>query len=269
MKNPLVHGLVAAAALVAATMASPAPAAVDPPAAAAPAGIGACQACHGPHGISSSNIIPNLAGQKSDYLVAQLTAFKKGERKNDYMTVIAGQLSEADMQSYAQYWSAQPAASSVPQAAKAVPAIPSRATLPRDFPTNYTVYETVKDAESGTVTKRYANTIALRAAHAGTALPDGSVIIVTNELAKPDPAGKAKVGEVRSYAVMEARAGWGASVPALLRNGNWDYAVYGADRVRKDGLNQALCLACHRPAAADSYVFTLKALRGAASKPVS
>jgi hypothetical protein len=60
---------------------------------------------------------------------------------------------------------------------------------------------------------------------------------------------------------METRAGWGAAIPALLRNGDWDFAVFDAQRVRNDGLNQAQCLACHRPQAANSHVFTLAELR--------
>ena len=70
-----------------------------------------------------------------------------------------------------------------------------------------------------------------------------------------------------AVAAMEARAGWGAAVPALLRNGNWDYALFDANRVRNDRLNQAPCLACHKPQAASSFVFTLPALRERAARP--
>ena len=79
-----------------------------------------------------------------------------------------------------------------------------------------------------------------------------------------DAQGKPVAGKVLSYAAMSARAGWGTEVPLLLRNGDWDYALFDANRVRRDGLNQAQCLACHKPIAADSYVFTMKQLREAA-----
>jgi cytochrome c553 len=235
----------------------------------APEGIAACRACHGPNGISSSAVIPNLAGQKADYLVAQLLAFKKGDRKNSYMTVVAGQLSETEIPKFAQYWSSQPAAPESPQAAKALPAIPSRMSLPARFPSGYSVYETINDADSGVVIKRYANRVALRAARTGAELPDGSVIVVANYTAEKDASGALKAGAVRSYAGMESRAGWGDSVPALLKNGNWDYAAFNADGSRKDQLNQALCLACHKPVAADGYVFTMKALRAVTAKPTA
>ena len=63
---------------------------------------------------------------------------------------------------------------------------------------------------------------------------------------------------------MEVRTGWGASVPDLLRNGDWDYALMGPDKQTKP-INQAQCLACHKPAAEESYVFTLKELKKKAS----
>ena len=248
--GPLLLGGALAAA------ASPAPAADAPP---TPAGVEACKACHGPNGISSSNIIPNLAGQKMDYLAAQLSAFKSGDRKNNFMSVIAGQLSDSDIHAFAQYWSAQEMPA--PQIAKTLPAIPSRMTMPANFPAGYTVYQTIEDKDQGVITKRYANAAAMNAARSGGALPDGSAILQVTYAAQPDASGKLVQGKLQSYAGMEARAGWGDKVPSLLKNGDWDYATFKASGERNDGLNQALCLACHKPAAADSYVFSIKPLR--------
>jgi hypothetical protein len=63
---------------------------------------------------------------------------------------------------------------------------------------------------------------------------------------------------------MESRVGWGNTIPTLLRNGDWDYALFSAEGTRRNELNQAPCLACHKPQEANSYVFTLDALRKAA-----
>src|SRR5262245_27638127 len=41
-----------------------------------------CSACHGLNGVSVTDVIPNLAGQKAGYLEAQLKALKDGTRKN-------------------------------------------------------------------------------------------------------------------------------------------------------------------------------------------
>ncbi len=40
-----------------------------------------CAACHGPSGVSVSDTVPNLAGQRARYIEAQLKFFKDGTRK--------------------------------------------------------------------------------------------------------------------------------------------------------------------------------------------
>lgn len=229
-------------------------------AAQVPPQVAACQACHGRVGISDSSSIPNLAGQKADYLAAQLRAFKRGERKNDLMAAVAGQLSDADMVSLARHWSAQAPALAVAPGAQTV-AIASRMTLPADFPAGFVVYDTEVNADQKTIIKRHANTAAVAALRQGRLLPDGSAVVVVNHALERDAQGQPKAGAARSYSAMESRAGWGAEVPELLRNHNWDYALFNAQGVRNDKLNQAQCLACHKPVAADDYVFTMKALR--------
>jgi cytochrome c553 len=56
----------------------------------------ACAGCHGLNGISVSGDIPNLAGQKAEYLKTQLTVFYDGKRKNDCMNVMAGHMIRND-----------------------------------------------------------------------------------------------------------------------------------------------------------------------------
>ena len=231
-----------------------APAAAAPAApATAPVDVTACQACHGANGISSSPRIPNLAGQQSDYLAAQLRAFRAGTRKNPLMESIAAQLSDAEITAVAAHWHGLPAGGGAdPHAAAAGPAIPSRMDFPADFPRGFTLYQTAP-GDGGAVAERYANEAAIAAARAGRPLPDGSIIVAVNRPSAGAPPA--------SYAAMEARAGWGAAIPALLRNGNWDFAVFDAQKVRNARLNQAQCLACHRPQASNSYVFTLAEMR--------
>lgn len=68
--------------------------------------VPACSGCHGPkgEGIPSAKY-PNLAGQNYDYLMLQLVAFKKGERKgpNGMMGGVTKNLSEKDMEAVASY----------------------------------------------------------------------------------------------------------------------------------------------------------------------
>jgi cytochrome c553 len=232
----------------------------------APVNVAACQACHGTQGVSRNPTFPNLAGQKAGYLEAQLKAFKAKDRKNDFMNAIAGQLSEGDMHQLALYWSSLPAtpiADAHGSKVAAGPAIPSRMSMPPDFPAGFTIYQT--ESEDGVITKRYANAVAWKAAKAGLKLPDGSIIFQVAYKAEKDAAGKEVAGAVQSYSAMESRAGWGDGIPALLRNENWDYALFGPDKARNAQLNQAPCMACHKPQDANSYVFTLDKLRMAAT----
>jgi cytochrome c553 len=225
-----------------------------------PAQLPSCQACHGVAGISDSPGIPNLAGQKGDYLFAQLQAFQRGDRKNELMAAIARQLSETEMRSLARFWSEQSPGGAVAPGAQAQ-VIASQLRLPADFPHGFTVYETVVSSEDRLVIKRHANTAALQAAREGRPLPDGAMLVVVNHALAHDSQGQPVAGAVRGYSAMAARADWGAQVPELLRNGNWDYALFNAQGARDQKLNPAPCLACHKPMADDSFVFTMKALR--------
>ena len=49
---------------------------------------------------------PNIAGNPEQYLVRQMNAFKKGERKNEMMTVVVQPLSEQDIEDLAAYYAA-------------------------------------------------------------------------------------------------------------------------------------------------------------------
>lgn len=67
-----------------------------------------CVGCHGSGGKSSNAQFPNLAAQQAAYIVAQLKAFKSGERKNPMMEAMATNLSDADMDNLAAYFSSLP-----------------------------------------------------------------------------------------------------------------------------------------------------------------
>lgn len=64
-----------------------------------------CAACHGNDGISIAPIYPDLAGQKEQYLVAQLKAFRDGSRKNAIMQPMAKNLTDTQIANLAAYLS--------------------------------------------------------------------------------------------------------------------------------------------------------------------
>lgn len=63
-----------------------------------------CAACHGANGISQIPMYPNLAGQKEQYLVLQLKAFRAKERNNMIMAPMAAALSDDDIANLSAYY---------------------------------------------------------------------------------------------------------------------------------------------------------------------
>lgn len=64
--------------------------------------VSQCMGCHG-EALLGRQQIPRLAGQHPEYIVRQLTALKKGERKGGPMSAVASQLSETEMRAIAAY----------------------------------------------------------------------------------------------------------------------------------------------------------------------
>jgi len=70
--------------------------------------VAMCIGCHGIKGYQASfpeiHKVPMISGQGAKYIVAALTAYKKGERKHPTMRSIAGSMSEQDMADVAAYY---------------------------------------------------------------------------------------------------------------------------------------------------------------------
>jgi len=231
----------------------------------------ACQACH--VSAAGTGDTPHLAGQRETYIAKQLKAFKGGDRKNPFMNAMAGELNDADIDNLAAYWSSQASGSDTTVSSEVAAIKKSKIGFPPDFPKGFTLYSSVNKEEGNAVAKQYANAVALQAAKAGKPLPDGSVIVVVNHAAKLDASkkpiadkdGNWVVDKITGYEGMEARAGWGNAIPELLRNASWNYGIFGADKAPRTEVNQAICLACHKPKAASSFVFGLPKIQAKAT----
>ncbi len=69
-------------------------------------GVAACASCHGPSGAGIPAQFPRVAGQYSEYTLAQLQAFRAGERGNDpnqMMRAIAAKLSDREIKAVSEY----------------------------------------------------------------------------------------------------------------------------------------------------------------------
>jgi cytochrome c553 len=84
----------------------------------------ACIGCHGIPGYQASfpevHNVPMISGQNEKYIVAALSAYKKGERKHPSMRGVAGSLSEQDIADLAAYYASHGGA-----AVKTVAAVPA------------------------------------------------------------------------------------------------------------------------------------------------
>lgn len=67
-----------------------------------------CAQCHGVDGISIVPIYPNLAGQKEQYMVLALEAYRSGERVNMAMTPHARKLTDEDIEDLSAYYASLP-----------------------------------------------------------------------------------------------------------------------------------------------------------------
>lgn len=68
-----------------------------------------CANCHGTNGVAKG-AMPSLAGQKREYIVEQMRAFRDGKRSATLMHQIAKGYTDAQIEAIAQHFAAQPAA---------------------------------------------------------------------------------------------------------------------------------------------------------------
>jgi cytochrome c553 len=227
-----------------------------------------CAACHGATGVSVSEAIPNLAAQRAGYIEAQLKALKDGTRKNPIMNAMAAQLSPDEIANVAAYFASLPGAGTAAKSDFLPNIAKSSVPFPEGYKGTFTKYHTINFPATKQVRYYYANKAAVQAAKAGKPLPNGSVLFAEVYSTKHDADKKPLMGDdgffvpdqLVAYTAMEREAGWGKDIPEMLRNEDWNYAVFTTAKQHRPGVNQAECFACHKPLDKVSYTFTLKQL---------
>jgi len=144
------------------------------------------------------------------------------------------------------------------------------------FPADYgkgVVYMTLDRPENKQVREYFTSQEAVDAAKKGAPLPNGTVITVAQYAAQLDPQGNpvkdangrfVKTNNILGYTVMEKRTGWGAEYPETQRNGEWEYQAFRADKTPNPNANLTGCFNCHKPQAAQDFVFSYQSLKTAA-----
>lgn len=263
------HGItrLAAGALLSASLVSTAAEVDAPPEAAA------CTACHGANGISVSDEIPNLAAQKGEYLASQLTAFRAGERKNPLMNAIASQLDDAEIETLVSYFSGLPAADEKLASATEDLLTGAEVPFPEDWETSFTRYAIKNRPDNNQRREFFANEAALESMRDGAPLADNAYLLVAiykAKMADGEPVtgadGYYEADALVAFTAMERQPGWGEQVPAYLRNSDWNYAAFSKEGELNAGVNQAGCMACHKPLDDVDYMFMHDDLAAAVAK---
>ena len=126
------------------------------------------------------------------------------------------------------------------------------------FPENYAkgvLYTTVDRPDNKQYRELYATPEAIAAVKAGQPIPSGTVLTLVQYKAKLDAAGEPEKdangrfikGDLIGYTVMEKRTGWGAEYPDDMRNGEWEYQAFKADKTVNDKAKLKNCFTCHKP----------------------
>ena len=76
-----------------------------------------------------------------------------------------------------------------------------------------------------------------------------------------DANGRFIKGDLVAYTVMEKRTGWGTEYPDNIRNGEWEYQAFTADKKVNDKANLTNCYTCHKPLDKQDFVFSYDKLK--------
>jgi Cytochrome P460 len=142
------------------------------------------------------------------------------------------------------------------------------------FPENYAkgvLYTTVDRPDNKQYRELFSTPEAIAALKAGQPIPSGTVLTlvqykaVLNAAGKPekDSNGRFMKGDLIGYTVMEKRTGWGAEYADDMRNGEWEYQAFKADKTVNDKAVLKNCFTCHKPLDKQDFVFSFDKMKSA------
>ena len=142
------------------------------------------------------------------------------------------------------------------------------------FPENYAkgvLYTTVDRADNKQYRELYSTPEAIAALKAGKAIPSGTVLTLVMHKAQLDASGNPEKdangrfikGDLIGYTVMEKRDGWGTEYGDDIRNGEWEYQAFKADKSVNDKAVLKNCFTCHKPYDKQDFVFSYDKMKTA------
>lgn len=150
-----------------------------------------------------------------------------------------------------------------------VPSGPNKLAYPEGWDKGV-MYATVDRYDTKQYREFYGPAEAVAAAREGKPIPYGTVLTLAAYAAKLDANGvpvkdangrfvKDKLLAVNS---MMKGPGFGADIPAEIRNGDWIYQSFTPDGKVNDKANLTSCFQCHLPFAKDDYLTNMAKLAG-------
>jgi|KBSMisStaDraftv2_1062788.scaffolds.fasta_scaffold969520_2 hypothetical protein len=129
----------------------------------------------------------------------------------------------------------------------------------------------VDRADRKELQEHFATPAAITAARNGQAMPNGTVFTLVRYSALLDPEGNPRrgtdghflKGEIAGYGVMEKGSGWGAEYPPELRNGEWEYRVFTAQKTPNTQMKLNACFECHKAQASHDFIHAYEKLQEA------
>ncbi len=137
-------------------------------------------------------------------------------------------------------------------------------TFPSDYKTTFTSYLVAdRMGQEDQIMIMWANDTARKAARAGEAMPDGSILIGEIWKAKKDSSGEvieSQIGrriptEMAAIVLMERKASWADQYPDDMKVGGWEFEVFSpaGENLNKD---TTACRECHQPLDATDYTWS-------------
>jgi len=138
---------------------------------------------------------------------------------------------------------------------------PEKVEYPKNYQSQYVWMGDTDRHDNNTIRRLYMNPEAYATAKAGQPLPDNTVLVLemrSIKMADGKPvleAGRFVPGDaVVGIAVQQKKRGFGTEYAETLRNGDWEYAVFDINGVRRNAPTTA-CLTCHKPRAGEDFTF--------------
>jgi len=133
-----------------------------------------------------------------------------------------------------------------------------------------TLYSVLDRHDTKQYRELYASPGVVESVRKGQGVPSGAVLTLVQYKAKADGTGaplkdnngRFIKGDLLAYTVMEKRSGWGSEYPADIRNGDWEYQAFTADKKANEKANLKACFQCHKPHEKQDFVISLARLDG-------